>query len=101
MKARKVRLPDDMKVLADPKVRVVNGRAESGRYSIAVASDEEAAAAPMIICLQFTGSLRSPDNERGLCFLCGHPIQFRPTVPKKPPKVCIPCAFEWASAVEH
>lgn len=42
------------------------------------------------------GELILPDNATGFCADCGHAIQFRPNLPKGPPRICVRCAFERA-----
>jgi len=33
------------------------------------------------------------DNVEATCALCGYPIFHRPSVPKRPPKICVSCAL--------
>jgi len=45
-----------------------------------------------VVCVPYDGvNLGLPDNLTGTCHKCGRGVQFRPTSPKKPPKICMSC----------
>lgn len=61
---------------------------------IEVVPTEVAEEADFLVCMR-EGSL-SPftDNDQGICAHCGHGIFFRPSVPKRPTKICIACVHD-------
>ena len=90
-----------MMVLDDPLLKVVRGRAVSGRYSMAIATAEEAERAPFIICMAWSDPPVVADNVRAACTGCGRTLQHRPQAPKAPLKVCLDCASTWAITTRH
>ena len=45
-----------------------------------------------VVCAPYDGvTLGMPDNLTGTCSKCGCAVQFRPTSPKTPPKMCWSC----------
>src|SRR6266404_6118048 len=45
-----------------------------------------------VVCAPYDGiNLGFPDNLIGICSKCGCAVQFRPSSPKTPPKMCWPC----------
>jgi len=90
-----------MKVQRDRKLKIVGGKARVGGMTLEIATEAEAEAAHMVVCPRRTRPLILEDNLTGYCFTCGCNIQFRPTSPKTPPKVCVQCAQEWAAATRH
>lgn len=65
---------------------------------VKVVSDEVAEKASMCVCMRvgLGDEKRFDDNEYGVCADCGAAIYYRPYVPKKPPKVCLLCAYKRA-----
>lgn len=60
---------------------------------VAVATDPAVAEnCQMVVCRLVTDPLLFPDNDVGRCQKCLRPVQFRPHVPAKPPKMCDECA---------
>ena len=58
-----------------------------------VGDGSEAEDADCVICRLITDPLIMRDNLVGTCSKCFRMIQFRPHVPKTPPKVCDECAM--------
>ena len=61
---------------------------------IKIVEDAEAEASDIVICC-YTGQEQEhfkADNIYTTCADCGKDITHRPHAPKKPPKVCMPCA---------
>jgi hypothetical protein len=69
----------------------------TNRFEI-VEDPDEAEDADAVVCIRLTSPLMLPDNEIGLCSVCGEAIQFRPFGPKSPPKICWECAEPAAAA---
>lgn len=65
---------------------------------VKVVSAEDAEKADICVCMRVgTGDeTRFDDNEYGVCADCGHAIYHRPSMPRKPPKVCVPCGYKRA-----
>lgn len=63
----------------------------SNKFS--VVDSEEAEETDCVACLPFSKEhpLIYDDNVIGNCCRCGQQVQFRPTAPQKPPKICLPC----------
>lgn len=59
-----------------------------------VVSNEEAEQADYVVCAPAEWETPFADNEAGVCGDCGRAIQFRPHVPKRPPKICVQCCFD-------
>jgi hypothetical protein len=57
-----------------------------------IVKPEDAEDADYVICRRLTSPLLERDNWIDLCSRCGEAIQFRPNSPKRPPKICDPCA---------
>ena len=66
--------------------------------TIKIVSNEEAERADFVVCVRAGSPSPFPDNETGICSRCGHPIIFRPYMPKAPPKICVECAVGLAEA---
>jgi hypothetical protein len=62
------------------------------RAKIEFVSIEQAEEADVMVCMPWTSPLILPDNHRAKCGVCGHIVQHRPDVPKRPMKVCLDCA---------
>ena len=58
---------------------------------VKVASDEECERAEAVICAPATVPLYLADNLTGPCADCSDPLQWRPHVPRTPPKICFRC----------
>ena len=63
---------------------------------VEIVSSEEAEAADFVVCCPAEWPTPFSDNPAGACSDCGRAIQFRPHVPKRPPKICIACAGDRA-----
>jgi hypothetical protein len=59
-----------------------------------IVSDEEAESCDLVVCCRVGARTSFTDNIHTLCARCGFPIFHRPHAPKRPPKVCIECAYE-------
>jgi hypothetical protein len=79
---------------AGDKIRVAG-------IDVTLVSEAEAELSPICICVEWTDPPVLADNVRAACAFCHRPIQHRPSVPRKPPKVCIGCGTEWATATHH
>jgi hypothetical protein len=62
------------------------------RPEIQFISTTEAETADVVICMPWTHPPILADNQRSKCGVCGHLVQHRPDVPKRPMKVCVGCA---------
>lgn len=63
----------------------------TSKIEIELGDDADAEACDAVVCARLTSPLIRPDNLIDLCAKCGEAIQYRPHVPKKPPKICIRC----------
>jgi hypothetical protein len=63
-----------------------------GELDIRVVGDEEANEADICVCVLADAATPFTDNVFDVCRDCGRAIQYRPHVPKKPPKICVECA---------
>lgn len=61
---------------------------------IKVISEEEAEKAEMAVCCRVGEPSIFVDNVFGTCSECGHAIFFRPTMPKRPRKICTECLID-------
>lgn len=61
---------------------------------VQVKSDEECEEADCVVCILASESTPFTDNLKGPCAKCGIELQFRPHVPKKPPKWCLACTLK-------
>jgi len=62
------------------------------RPRIVFVTTEEAEEADVMVCMPWTIPPILPDNQRAKCGVCGHIVQHRPNVPKRPMRVCVDCA---------
>ncbi len=60
---------------------------------VQVVDNAEAERAALVMCAPATMPAHFPDDVIAACAWCGCAIRHRPHVPKKPPKVCMGCAF--------
>lgn len=72
-----------MRLLGEKKVQI-------GGISIEVVPPEKAEEATVVVCGPTSYFW---DDVKTTCAACGREIVHRPTVPKKPPKVCMACAM--------
>lgn len=56
-----------------------------------VVSDEVAAMADVVVCVDWTDPPLAPGNRRRLCTCCKHPLQVHPTSPPNVPVICVSC----------
>ncbi len=61
--------------------------------TVRVGTAAECETAEICVVMRQPDPGRFTDNERGVCSRCGHGVYFRPHVPKRPPKVCVWCAY--------
>lgn len=61
---------------------------------IPIVSDEEAEAADFVVCCTADMPSLFDDNVSTTCAECGTAIYHRPSIPKKPKKICIECALK-------
>lgn len=66
---------------------------QAGKLSVTVVTPAEAEAADYVVCIERTTPLVFPDNASGPCQGCGTSLQWRPTSPVNPPKLCMDCAL--------
>ena len=70
---------------------------ERGSYAVpnkfTIRSDIDNEDSDVVVCIPVTDPLKFDDNLIGRCSKCNIPVQFRPTSPKKPPKICWNCAL--------
>jgi hypothetical protein len=57
-------------------------------------SDEEAEQCDYVVCVRVGTPSHFTDDETGVCAHCGHAIFWRPSMPKRPPKICIQCMLD-------
>ena len=62
-----------------------------GGQSFQIASAATAENVDFVVCANVTIPLLMPDNLTAPCKDCGDMLQFRPTNPKRPPRLCIDC----------
>lgn len=60
---------------------------------IEITENGDAEDAKAVVCARLTSPLLMPDNLIDLCAKCRRAIQYRPHVPKRPPKICFECAL--------
>ena len=58
-------------------------------------SQEDIDAIGAVVCCPATWPSPFPDQAYGWCSKCQRAVQFRPDVPGKPPKICLPCYTAW------
>jgi hypothetical protein len=70
---------------------------------IPVVSDEEAEQCDALICIpaSWDAGPFAATNVRGTCSVCGIAVQHRPHAPKRPTRLCLPCAMEMGQAPRH
>ena len=57
-----------------------------------IGSPEQGEDCDWVVCAPYDGvTLGMPDNLTGACCKCRCAVQFRPSSPKKPPRICWPC----------
>lgn len=62
--------------------------------TVEVVTDQTANEADWVVCVRANSPTAFDDDEYGLCSVCQEVIRFRPSVPDKPPKICIVCLSE-------
>lgn len=66
--------------------------------AVKVVSPEQSELATLVMCMPDTGVRYFSDDVESSCSKCGCAIIHRPTVPTKPPKVCVNCVKEMIEA---
>jgi hypothetical protein len=66
-------------------------RTKIGGIDVEVVSELEAEESDCVVCM-YAPSRYFDDDVLAKCAGCGRQIVHRPHVPKKPPKLCLPCA---------
>jgi hypothetical protein len=61
-----------------------------------VVPDDVAATADIVVCVRQGAPVHFPDDVLDVCAGCGVGIRYRPYIPKRPMKLCVPCAVAWA-----
>ena len=61
---------------------------------IDIVSAEEAEECLFLVCCRKGTPSPFTDNIEGTCCACAHPVFYRPSSPKKPPRICMQCALE-------
>lgn len=62
--------------------------------TVEVAGDVAESDIDVVVCRLITTPLLLPDNLVGHCSKCRRMIQFRPHIPKLPPRICDECAVK-------
>lgn len=65
-----------------------------GGRRIEVVPKERAEEATYAICAPASWPAHFADDLFGTCIACGTSVRFRPSCPQKPPKLCVPCAYD-------
>ncbi len=73
-----------------PKL-AANDTANVGGFVCRVAKQSDLETAAFIACPRVTAPLIQADHTTGPCADCGDLLQWRPSLPKKPRKVCTDC----------
>ena len=60
---------------------------------LTIRSDLDNEDSDCVVCIPVTMPLKFDDNLVGRCSRCNVPVQYRPTAPKTPPKICWNCAM--------
>ena len=60
---------------------------------ITVVTNEAAEDAAYVLCVPDEGPAYFSDDVHTTCHFCERPIRHRPHAPKRPPKICIRCAY--------
>jgi hypothetical protein len=66
-----------------------------------VVSLAEAEQASYVVCCRVGNPRHFDDDVEGTCCSCSHPVFFRPTAPKTPPRLCIECAIDMAGGLRQ
>jgi len=61
---------------------------------IEVVSEDEAEKSDWFVCMPWKGVHYFDDDAMGHCTVCGIEVRYRPSAPKKPPRICLKCASE-------
>lgn len=56
-----------------------------------VVTQEVAEQAEYAVCLRMGSATPFTDNVTGTCAPCGHAIFFRPSLPRRPTRICLEC----------
>ncbi|MDB5552162.1 MAG: hypothetical protein JWL86_2146 [Rhizobium sp.] len=68
---------------------------------IPIVSAAEAEECAFLVCVRKGAFSPFTDNAEGRCSVCNHVVVFRPTSPAKPPRLCLECAAEMATATKQ
>lgn len=68
-------------------------------FTVEIIDDDEAEQADAVACMRVEDMpvANFDDDVITVCAMCGVAIRHRPYMPKRPPKVCIQCAFTLAN----
>lgn len=77
---------------ADRKTKV-NG------FEVILGSEAECEAADYVVCMPWSTPAVFDDDCMALCCSCGHAVRHRPYAPKRPPKLCYPCAVDLSASL--
>jgi hypothetical protein len=53
--------------------------------------EDELNSCSFAVCVPAELEMPFTDNLLGVCTQCGRMVQFRPSMPSRPPKICLPC----------
>lgn len=67
---------------------------EKERFTAHVVTAEEAEQADFVVCVRAGRPSIFTDNQFGVCAHCQSQIYFRPSIPTRPVKICVECAFD-------
>jgi hypothetical protein len=63
-------------------------------FEIEVVGDAEAEKAVYAVCSPASWPAHFIDDQFGICCACGCAVRFRPYMPVKPAKICVPCIHD-------
>ena len=98
--ARKTRMaPARPYIFAVPRPAPL-GMVEIGGLKLNIVSEADTERADMVVCMLEGFDSPFDDNLVGPCAQCGRRVIFRPSAPKRPPKVCLECAVPLAAPAQ-
>lgn len=73
----------------------------TGPLNIQIVTPEEAEEVSYLICCRQGVPTPLTGNLTGSCCACGSTVIFRPSAPKKPPRLCLQCAADILGATKQ
>lgn len=68
---------------------------------IPIVSEEEAEDCAYLVCVRKGSPTPFDDNLEAPCTICGETVIYRPSSPRKPPRICMQCAVEAMGATRQ